>query len=133
MITGLHIKRLLDSDKLQTLGELTVIGDTFKCKTMELEYNDNKKRISCIPAGTYIVKKRTSDKYKEHFHITDVPNRDFILIHNCNYSRELLGCIGVGESFIDLDKDGLKDITNSKVTLKKLYDLMPSEFKLTIE
>jgi hypothetical protein len=133
MITGLHIKRLKDTDKTQTLGELTVIGDIFKCKTMELEYNDNKKRISCIPCGTYIVKKRTSDKYKEHFHITDVPNRDFILIHNCSYSRQLLGCIGVGEAFIDLDKDGLKDITNSKVTLKKLYDLMPDKFKLTIE
>jgi hypothetical protein len=133
MITGLHIKRLKDTDKTQTLGELTVIGDIFKCKTMELEYNDNKKRVSCIPCGTYIVKKRTSDKYKEHFHITDVPNRDFILIHNCNYSRQLLGCIGVGEAFIDLDSDGLKDITNSKVTLKKLYDLMPNEFKLTIE
>ena len=97
---------------------------------MELEYNDNKKRISCIPPGTYIVKKRTSEKYGQHFHITNVPNRDYILIHGCNYSRQLLGCIGVGDAHVDLDKDGLKDITNSKKTLAKLYSIMPDEFKL---
>ena len=129
----LFITRLPDNDKAQTLGELSIDGNDFKCKTMELEYNDNKKRISCIPPGTYIVKKRTSDKYKEHFHITDVPNRDFILIHNCNYSRQLLGCIGVGASFVDLDSDGLKDITDSKKTLAKLYEIMPNEFQLVIK
>ena len=80
-----------------------------------------------------LLKKRTSDKYKEHFHITDVPNRDFILIHNCNYSRQLLGCIGVGASFVDLDSDGLKDITDSKKTLAKLYEIMPNEFQLVIK
>lgn len=133
MIKGLHIKRLSDNDKVQTLGELTVIGDTFKCKTMELEYNDNARRISCIPAGTYIVIKRTSPKYGEHFHITNVPNRDLILIHNANFSFQLLGCIGVGESFVDLNNDGLKDVTNSKATMKKLLNIMPNEFKLTIE
>lgn len=129
----LIITRLQDSDKAQTLGEFTIEGSDFKGKTMELEYNDNKKRISCIPAGTYTVVKRTSPKYGLHFHITNVPNRDFILIHSANYSRQLLGCIGVGESFVDLDKDGLKDITNSKATLKKLVEIMPNEFQLVIK
>jgi len=127
------ITRLPDNDKAQTIGEGAIEGSEFKFKTMELEYNDNKRRISCIPKGTYIVKKRVSKKYGNHFHITDVPNRDFILIHNANYSRELLGCIGVGESFIDLDKDGLKDITNSKKTLAKLVEIMPDEFLLQIK
>jgi hypothetical protein len=54
----LFITRLPDNDKAQTLGELSIDGNDFKCKTMELEYNDNKKRISCIPPGTYIVKKK---------------------------------------------------------------------------
>lgn len=129
----LLITRFKDSDKVQTIGEFTIEGHEFKGKTMELEYNDNKKRISCIPSGTYIVVKRTSPKYGQHFHVTNVPNRDFILIHGCNYSRQLLGCIGVGESFVDLDKDGLKDITNSKATLAKLYEIMPDEFQLIIK
>jgi len=129
----LIIDRIPDTDKVQTLGYFYVDGADFKGKTMELEYNDNKKRISCIPPGTYTVVKRTSPKYGQHFHITNVPNRDMILIHGCNYSRQLLGCIGVGESFIDLDHDGLKDITNSKATLAKLYSIMPDEFQLIIK
>lgn len=131
MINKVFIKRI--PDKKQTLGELSIEGHEFKCKTIELEYNDNKKRISCIPCGTYTVVKRTSEKYGNHFHITNVPNRDFILIHPANYSRQLLGCIGVGESFIDLDKDGLKDITNSKKTIEKLLEILPNEFILTIK
>ena len=99
---------------------------------MELEYNDNKRRVSCIPKGTYIVKKRFSNKYKYHFHITDVPNRDFILIHSANFSRQLLGCIGVGEAHIDIDGDGLKDVTSSKQTMAKLNNIMPDEFLLQI-
>lgn len=133
MELSLEIIRYKDSDKVQTIGEFHVIGADFSGKTMELEYNDNKKRISCIPAGTYIVVKRTSPKYGEHFHITNVPNRDYILIHACNYSRQLLGCIGVGYAHVDIDIDGLKDITNSRKTLAKLYSIMPSTFKLVIK
>lgn len=129
----LIITRLPDTDKAQTLGEFTIEGHEFKGKTMELEYNDNKKRISCIPPGAYIVKKRKSDKYGNHFHVTDVPNRDFILIHPANYSRQLLGCIAPGESFVDLDKDGLKDVTNSRKTVDKLLEIMPDEFQLIIK
>ena len=100
---------------------------------MELGWQDNKKRISCIPAGNYICKRRYSDKYKDHFHVTNVPNRDFILIHPANYSRQLLGCIGVGDAHIDIDKDGLKDVTNSKKTMAKLLQILPSEFILEIQ
>lgn len=129
----LIINRLPDKDKVQTLGEFHIEGSDFKGKTIELDYNDNKRRISCIPKGTYTVIKRTSAKYGKHFHITNVPNRDWILIHSANYSRQLLGCIGVGENFIDIDGDGLKDITNSKKTLTKLYEIMPNEFLLEIK
>lgn len=131
----LKLKRI-QQDNIQTLGELTVVGesgfDLFTCKTMELGWNDNKRRISCIPKGNYAVKRRYSEKYKQHFHILNVPNRDFILIHPANYSRQLLGCVGVGESHIDIDKDGLKDITNSKKTMERLLQLMPAEFVIEI-
>lgn len=126
----------IQQDKVQTLGIMEALEDNgnvvFKCFTMELGWQDNQRRISCIPKGTYAVKRRTSDKYGNHFHIQNVPNRDLILIHPANYSRQLLGCIGVGDSHVDIDKDGLKDITNSKNTMKKLLELMPEEFTIEI-
>lgn len=126
----------IQQDTVQTLGNLSIISEdgkkVFECKTIELGWNDNKRRVSCIPKGTYVVKKRNSPKYGDHFHITDVPNRDWVLIHSANYSRQLLGCIAVGDSHVDIDKDGLKDVTNSKNTLKALRILLPEEFALEI-
>ena len=120
----------------QTIGELTVYQDRvkpiFDCKTMELEEDKNAVRDDCIPPGYYDVVKRKSAKYGEHFHITNVPNRSLILIHECNYSYQLLGCVGVGEKVADINKDGLDDITNSKATKKKLLALLPNKFRLKI-
>ena len=129
------IKRLSD-DGTQCLGELAVNdlnGVTlFSCKTLELPWKGNAKRKSCIPTGAYKVKKRYSPKYGNHFHIQNVPNRDFILIHNANYWFQLLGCIAVGENHIDINKDGKKDVTNSKVTMERLNRFLQNEFILTI-
>lgn len=117
----------------QTIGELFIDGVEF-CKTLELKWLDNTRSKSCIPEGTYQVVKRLAHakrKY-DHFHVLNVPNRSYILIHTGNYSRQILGCILVGDKHIDLDRDGLMDVANSTVTLKKLYELMPDEFELTI-
>lgn len=124
------------SNNVQTLGDGYIVNQNevvkLHFKTMELGWNDNKKRVSCIPKGTYNVVARYSEKYKNHFHILDVPNRDFILIHPANYSRQLLGCIAPGAAHVDIDKDGLKDVTSSKDTMQKILTIMPNKFKLTI-
>jgi len=129
------LKRESD-DGTQTLGKLfinDINGVTlFSCKTLELPFKGNQKRISCIPKGKYNVKRRYSLKYGNHFHILNVPNRDFILIHNANYWFQLLGCIAVGQAHIDLNKDGKLDTTNSKLTLAKLVAVLPKETILTI-
>ena len=129
------LKRESD-DGTQTLGTLFIKdlnGVTlFSCKTLELPFKGNQKRISCIPKGKYNVKRRYSLKYGNHFHILNVPNRDFILIHNANYWFQLLGCIAVGQAHIDLNKDGKKDVTNSKNTLLKLNEWLTNDFVLTI-
>jgi len=83
-------------DAKQTLGELLFDGKEV-AKTLELAWNNNNNRISCIPTGVYKVIRRKSAKYGNHFHITNVPKRDFILIHNANYHYQLLGCIAVGK------------------------------------
>jgi hypothetical protein len=117
----------------QTIGELVVDGAEF-CKTLELKWLDNKRSKSCIPEGTYTVVKRKAHANRpyDHFHITNVKNRSWILIHTGNFSRQVLGCVLVGDKHVDLDKDGLIDVANSTVTLKRLYALLPDEFELTI-
>jgi hypothetical protein len=107
----------------------------FDFHTLELPNLDNKRRISCIPEGTYIVQKMkpTNKRPYEYFHVMDVPGRDSILWHPGNYTRQILGCILPGESFTDLDKDGIVDITNTSATLKMLAAILPDKFKLTIK
>lgn len=80
-------------DAKGTNGILTKDGDVI-CYTIELPWRDNITRISCIPEGTYEIRKRYSKKFKAHFEITGVPNRHLILIHAANDARrELQGCI----------------------------------------
>lgn len=67
---------------------------TLICYTIELPWLENQRRISCIPEGEYILRKRFSPKLKWHFLLMDVPGRDLILIHPANDAKlELLGCI----------------------------------------
>jgi hypothetical protein len=129
------LERLEDNGK-QTIGVLKGYIDgslVFECKTLELPYKDNERNISSIPEGKYKVTHRTSEKYGRHFHILDVPERSYILIHTANYVRQLRGCIAVGVDHIDIDGDGLKDVTSSKATLNTMLDIAPAEFTLTIK
>jgi hypothetical protein len=124
------------STETQTLGAFTYYQDRikliFSCKTIELEVDCNAYRDDAIPSGYYKVVKRYSKKYGWHFHITGVEGRTLILIHNANFSRQLLGCVGVGASHKDIDKDGLVDVTSSKSTLKRMNKIFPNEFILKI-
>lgn len=119
----------------QTLGNILVIEDTdvlFQAKTLELPDLLNQKRISCIPEGIYTCVKHTSPKFGDCVWIQNVPNRDEILIHPANYKSDLLGCIGLGDAHIDINKDGLKDITNSKKTVERFLKIVPNTFQLVI-
>ena len=121
---------------VQTLGTLTVFEGNlqlFECKTLELEEENNQVRDDCIPTGTYTVIKRNSKKFGNHFHILDVPGRDYILVHSGNFYTQILGCVIVGSEHKDINHDGLKDVINSKVTMIKLLNLLPDKFQLTIE
>lgn len=124
-----YLHRLQD-DGVETLGSLIVydgLEKVFECKTCELPWKNNKKNVSCIPKGTYKVSHRWSNKYKDHLLIEDVKGRTYILIHVANYEEQLLGCVAVGEKYIDIDGDGDLDITSSRKTLKKLIDVVPLE------
>ncbi|MBK5213631.1 MAG: hypothetical protein JJE55_08235 [Flavobacteriaceae bacterium] len=124
-----------DHGTKQTLGRLFVHdnGQTlYNCHTLELPWKNNDFQVSCIPPGTYKVVKRFSTKFKNHFHLTDVSGRSFILIHSGNYYTDILGCILVGKGLADINKDGLKDVTQSRDALTDLLALMPKVFELKI-
>lgn len=107
----------------QTPGTLVMLDGEKKvleCKTLELPWKDNKRNESCIPVGAYLVKKVISPTFGECFEVTSVEERSAILIHAGNFKRDTRGCILPGESFKDIDGDGLIDVVDSKVALARL-------------
>ncbi len=101
-----------------TLGRLKING--FQCFTLELPWLGNKQNVSCIPEGKYQYKIYNSPKHGKVLLILDVAGRTMIEIHAANYTRQILGCIAVGDSIKWLDNDTIPDVSNSKNTLKKL-------------
>ena len=76
-----------------TNGKLEREGK-FICYTIELPWINNEKRVSCIPEGEYLLRKRYSRKFQWHIEVVDVKNRSFILLHPANNAqKELNGCI----------------------------------------
>lgn len=78
-----------------THGRIFVDG-SFLSHSLERPWLENQRKISCIPAGRYRLKRRTSLKFGQHLWLQNVPNRDLILIHPANYVRQLEGCIAPG-------------------------------------
>ncbi|AZI34115.1 DUF5675 family protein [Kaistella carnis] len=88
------------------------------CKTIELPWLGNAPRISCIPEGTYLLRKRCSLKFKWHFEVVAVPGRKDILIHPANHAAlELKGCIAPV-----LQHTGEGKGSSSRIALERLKD-----------
>ena len=120
------------------LGNISVRdeeGVKWTFQTLELPDRDNQKEVSCIPAGSYDVVKRWSKKYKNHFMLLDVPDREGILIHVGNYPRDTRGCILVGTDVRDIDNDNRPEVVNSKTAMERLNILLKNEqdIKITIK
>lgn len=129
----IRIERIKEDD-YQTLGKLSIessIGG-FNCKTLELPWRNNERRVSRIPSGEYKAVPHQSPKFGDSVWIQDVPNRSEILIHLGNYHRDTLGCILVGRGFYDIDGDGHLDVTASRDTMTELYNLVKDEKELTV-
>ena len=130
----LLIERYPNSDK-QTIGNGYVLENDFikyEFKTLELPWRNNEQRVSCIPCVEYKVIKRKSKKFGYHFHIQNVDNRSYILIHKGNYYTDILGCVLVGDDLNDINGDNYIDVVNSTKTMEKLLKLLPNEFNLKI-
>jgi hypothetical protein len=131
----------------ETLGSWYDDARFIICKTMELPWRENKSaatsaEASCIPEGTYRVKKQKPKESRPYgyFRFEYVPGRrvdpstkmSHILVHRITYVKDLLGCIGVGSRFGDINKDGVPDMEASVVKLEWMYQNLPDEFVLKI-
>jgi hypothetical protein len=126
---NLLLKRVCTSDK-GTFGVLSNEGIPL-CVTCELPWKNNQRKISCIPTGIYHCKPYSSAKYPDVWEVTNVPNRDAILMHKGNTIKDIQGCILVGQSFGML-KD-LPAVLNSGIAFTSLQAFLPDEFNLIIE
>ena len=127
------MKLLIESYHTQdcTLGR--IFYGNFQCFTLELPWLGNSRGISAIPAGTYEAFKRESPKNGSVVELLDVPNRTHIQIHAGNYTRQIEGCILVGDGIKFLDSDNIPDVTNSRHKLTKLLAALPDEFEIEIK
>lgn len=126
------ILRTVHQGDMGTFG-MMLMDDKNVAWTCEDPWNDNRVGESCIPAGTYNVTKRISPKYGHHWHVLDVPNRTFILIHNGNNINHTTGCILVGDRFLMDEKMVPIGVGNSKATMEKLRKQLPDSFVLKVE
>jgi hypothetical protein len=139
----LIIKRFMDDGK-QTQGRASLYDGHAKMLdfvTLEPPWLQNAIGKSCIPPGIYAVKPRWSPKYGNHFCIQGTSPREWVLFHIGNYMAsknpktgisDSTGCILVGNAFVDLNRDGLLDISASGLTMQKLLKLAPEGFTLEI-
>jgi len=104
-----------------TLGILSI--GAFQCFSLELPDLDNQPDISCIPPGKYEYYFRNSPSNGPVLELRGVPNRTYIQIHSANFTRDIHGCIAVGDSIKFLDGDEIPDVTNSKNTHERLLEL----------
>lgn len=100
------------------------------CVTCEDPWNENKPKISCIPAGIYRCMKHNGPKYKDVWEITNVPKRTSILIHAGNSIADTQGCVLVGKGFALFN--GMPAITESRQTIEYLRRVLPDIFTITI-
>lgn len=95
--------------------------------TLEKPWLNNQKSKSCIPSGNYELEHWNSEKHPNSFHVKNVKDRTYILIHKGNYHYHSEGCILLGGMFEDINNDGLKDILYSTKAMELLNEICKDE------
>ena len=135
----MHIEVIRWYRPLATYGNGYVINDQgkaiFDFKTLELPWKDNRRGVSCIPEGTYESVKEGPTVHRPYiyFRLPNVPGRSGILWHPGTYTSHIKGCTLPGDRLKHINEDGVLDVANTKITLKKIVDLMPDRFNIIIK
>lgn len=126
--------------RLGTMGVATAIHGnlTFTCGVVERPWLSNQVRVSCIPEGEYIVKKRDGSnkrlKYPDAWEVLDVTGRTAILFHPANRPAELMGCLAFNDfvGFNPLSGEVRGQLSGQAFTRFNEFMDSLSEFKLII-
>jgi hypothetical protein len=110
-----------------TLGKISLDGEFF-AYVLENPWLDNKRMVSCIPAGYYRLEPHVSPKYGNCYALfgknvgIDDEERTHILIHSGNIEKHTHGCLLLGSSVGCLD--GQVAVLNSRNTVKRLMKVL---------
>lgn len=135
----LHLQRQITSTH-GTEGTLTIPHLDVDFFTLELPWRDNTPTISCVPNGTYEVAIRQSPRYGTIYHVKNVINRSWILIHWGNFAGDstqglktnVEGCILLGKKRGILSNQ--KVVLSSRVAVREFMNLMQNKnFTLEIK
>lgn len=134
--------------KDRTLGSIYSPQGGIICKTLELPWLDNARKISCVKEGIYPViwsppvladdpdtpfdeSGGRARRVYEHYIVSDVPGRSGILIHRGSNPTHSQGCILVASRFKDANSAAptLEDSANK---LAWMTQNLPKKFMLRI-
>jgi hypothetical protein len=125
-----------NQDKNQTTGVCMVFGEDkilFSSMSLERGWRNNEKRVSCIPKGEYKCVLEWSNRFKSDlWEIKGVENRSECKFHSANYWYQLNGCIALGQKLKDINKDGYRDVTNSRNTMKQFHSALKGHTEATL-
>lgn len=115
-------------DENQTSGACTILINgfpEFSALSLERGWRNNERGVSCVPAGEYSLKLEYSPKFRmKLWELKAVPNRSECKFHAANYWFDLQGCISLGLKSKDMNKDGYRDITNSRLTMNHFHKIL---------
>ena len=119
-----------------TTGRLMLLDNKnnliVQLQTLERPWIFNERKVSCIPTGTYLVKRHNSPKFGQCLKVQDVKGRSDILFHSGNVVNDTLGCILVGLSAGTVDDSNTAMIYNSRKAMAVLLALIDKEIVLHI-
>ena len=123
-----------ESARHGTFGVITC-GD-LELETVEKAWIDNKPFVSCVPAGKYKLVPFHSDKHGDVLCLVgngvtkyqeEASKRYSCLIHVANWSKQVQGCIGLGD---DRNNDM---VTNSRTANREFYAMFNPHEEHTLE
>jgi len=135
--------------KDRTLGSIYSEQGGLICKTLELPWLDNARKISCIKEGTYTVtwsppvladnpdtpqdeSGGRARRVYEHYIVHNVPGRSGILVHRGSNPTHSQGCLLVASRFKD-ENSAAPTLEDSANKLAWMTANMPKKFRLLIE
>lgn len=113
-------------------------GGRFLGVSVERPWNDNKRFVSCVPAGEYKLIPYNSTSYGFVYLLSNPElgvypfeeqcksNKDrygCIFVHKGSYPHNFQGCIGIGDEYIE----SMNMVKNTKNTCKSVISLLQSK------